>query len=140
MVKNKNQIILEMLKENARITLKEIAQKLKISETAVRKRIKKLERDGVIKKYTIEIDHQKLGYEIKALIGIDTLPESYVHVIDILKKDEKINNICASTGDHMIMLEVWFHNNNALTNYVKWLEKLPGVTKVCPAILLGKLK
>jgi len=70
--------------ENSRTPIMKIAEKLGVSETAIRKRIRKMEKNGIIKKYTVEIDPRKLGYNVIALIGLDTTPEKLITTIDRL--------------------------------------------------------
>ncbi len=140
MVRNSNMKILAMLMKNSRIPFVKIAKALGISETAVRKRVSKMEREGIIKRYTIEVDAKKIGFEVVALIGIDTKPESYMDVLDKMKKMQYVRSLHASSGDHMLIAECWFENSAKLRNFVKKLKRLRGVTRVCPAILLEKIK
>ena len=56
MVRISNLELLRILKENSRIPFVKIAKIFGVSETAVRKRIRKLEKEGIIKKYTIEVN------------------------------------------------------------------------------------
>jgi len=126
--------------ENARMSFVEIAKKLGVSETAVRKKLQKLEELGVIRRYTVEVDPRKLGFNIIALIGLDTTPESYIRVIDALRKDDRIVKMYSSSGDHMVLIEVWFRNSEEMSQFVKKLNDMEGVTRVCPAILIERLK
>ena len=139
MVRISNLELVEILRKNARISYVELAKHFGVSETAIRKRIRKLEENGVIKRYTVEVDPKKLGFEINALIGVDTKPERYVQIIEKMKVMEGIKGLCSSSGDHMILLECWFRNSNELAEFVKKLEKLEGVTKICPAIIIEKI-
>ncbi len=132
--------IICILKENARTPYVEIAKKLGVSETAVRKRVKNLERKGVIKKYTVEVDLKKIGYEVNALIGIDTKPEYYISTLEKLREVKEIVKLYSSSGDHMILAECWLKNSQELTKFVKNLEGFEGIVKVCPAIILEKIK
>ena len=132
--------IIRILRENARTPFVKIAEDLGVSETAIRKRVKKLEKEGIIKKYTIEVDLRKLGFEVHALIGIDTKPESFISVLEKLKEIEEVTSLYSSSGDHMILMECWFRNSGELANFVKFLESMEGVTRVCPAIILEKIK
>jgi Lrp/AsnC family transcriptional regulator for asnA, asnC and gidA len=95
---------------------------------------------GIIRKYTIQVDPTKLGFKIDALIGIDTTPEDYISIIEHLKAMDDIKNLYSSTGDHMILAECWFKDSNELTNFIKKIEKIKGIIRICPAILLEKLK
>jgi Lrp/AsnC family transcriptional regulator for asnA, asnC and gidA len=129
-----------MLKENARIPYVQIARRIGISETAVRKRIRKMEENGIIKRYTIEIDPKKVGFEIDAFIGIDTKPEKYISTIEKLNQMAEVISLSPSSGDHMILIECWFKNSAELSRFVRLIEKMDGVTKVCPAIISEKIK
>lgn len=64
--------ILNLLKENARMSYSEIAQKVALSAPAVKERITKLEENGIIDKYTIQLNHQKMGKNITAWIMFET--------------------------------------------------------------------
>lgn len=126
--------------ENARTPYQEIARRLGVSETAVRKRVRKLEEKGIIKRYTVEVDPKKLGFEIQALIGVDTKPEYFISILGRLKELEEIRSLYSSSGDHMILIECWFKSSGELTEFVKFLENLEGITRVCPALILEKIK
>ena len=139
MVRFSNLELLRILKENSRIPFVKIAKIFGVSETAVRKRIRKLEKEGIIKKYTIEVNLKKIGLEM-ALIGIDTKPEYYISTIEKLKEMDEVVNLYASSGDHMIMIDCWFKSSEELRKFIKTLESMEGVTRVCPAIILEKIK
>jgi len=132
--------LLKYLIRNARTPYTKIASELGVSEAAIRKRIKRLENRGVIKKYTIEVDIKALGYNIDVLIGIDTLPEKFIDTIKILTDREDVIELYTSTGDHMMMIRMWFKDSNELNNFIKYLNSIDGVTRVCPAIILEKIK
>jgi len=132
--------ILKELRKNARVSYRELAKKFGVSDTAIRKRIKKLEQMGVIKKYTIEIDPKLLGYGVITIIGIDTKPEHYVSILEKLKTIDEVISLYSTSGDHMIMIECWFKTYDEFTKFVKMLEQMEGVTRVCPAIIIEKIK
>lgn len=140
MVRISNSELVKVLMENARIPFMEIARRLGVSEAAVRKRILKLEKEGVIKRYTVEVDPRKLGYQVDAFIGLDTKPEYYIRVLRKLRGMGKTVNLYSSSGDHMILLRCWLRDSEELAEFVKKLEAMEGVVKVCPAIILEKIK
>jgi len=55
-----DQQILELLQNDAKLNIKEIAAELKMTKTPIYERIKRLERDGVIEKYVAVVDRKKL--------------------------------------------------------------------------------
>lgn len=134
----KDETILTMLLKNSRIPLTAIASELGITETAVRKRIKKLEKRGAIKAYTAIVDPFYMGYTGVALVGIDATPERLLEVFRDIQKMPKVRYASLTTGDHMVMFELWCRTPAELDAFLKKLEKRKGVTRVCPAILLKR--
>ncbi len=140
MVRISDEGLVKILLENARKPYVEIARSLKVTEAAVRKRIKKLEERGIIRRYTIDIDPRKLGYEAQVFIGVDAAPEHYVKVMNDMKAMEEVIELYSTSGDHMFIAECWLRSARELADFVERLEKLEGVTRVCPAIVLEKVK
>jgi len=136
----KDEYILESLMKDGRIPLTHIASQLGVTETAVRKRIKKLERKGIIKSYTTIIDPYYLGYEGVALVGVDAIPEQLLNVFEHIKELSIIRYGALTSGDHMMMFEVWCRNSKKLNEFLKEIEKMKGVTRVCPAVLLKRVE
>ena len=141
MLDERDRIILEMLTKDARTPFTEIAKVLGISETAVRKRVKALEEAGVIKQYTIIVDPAKLGYNLVSITGIDTKPEKIFDVASKLKEFDFVRHVYLTSGDHMIMAEIWAKDGEDLSDIISnKIGRIDGVVKVCPAIILERMK
>ncbi len=140
MVDEKDLEIVRLLSENARRTLTEIAERLGISDVAVKKRIDKLEREGVIKKYTVVVEPKKLGFNGVALVGIDTEPDKVLSVASEVASKEYAAAVYVTTGDHMVMVEVWTRSSKELIAVLEEIGRIDGVKKVCPAIVLERIK
>ena len=132
--------IIKILSKNSRTPYLEIARKLKVSESTIRKRVSNLENNGVIKKYSLVVDTNKIGFGDIALVGIDVVPEKYLDVAKKLTEFGEIKYVASSTGDHMFMLEVWTKNDNDLRALSEKLKGIEGVTRICPAIIKDTLK
>ena len=74
--------ILEMLKENVRISFREIARKLKVSPDTISKRFERLKEQGIIVDSTVVIDPTKIGYSFIAKFGVDVKPAYSSQVLD----------------------------------------------------------
>jgi Lrp/AsnC family transcriptional regulator for asnA, asnC and gidA len=135
-----NDQLLDKLAEDSSRKWTELAQELNISDTAIRKRVKKLQEDGVIKRFTIEIDQRKLGFELTSFIGFDAKAELYIEILDEIKNWKEVRSIFQTSLDHDFLMECWFRNNDDLTSFIGRLEKLKGVTMVCPATVIQRLK
>ena len=133
--------ILSVLKDNARMPFLDIAKQLKISESTIRKRVSNLENRGVIKKYSAVIEPSKIGYGSVAIVGIDAKAEKFLSVAKKLTEYDNVKFVSTSSGDHMIIAEIWMERASELRDFItNTIEKMDGVTRTCPAILNERLK
>ncbi|OYT61550.1 MAG: hypothetical protein B6U69_03385 [Thermofilum sp. ex4484_15] len=89
---------------------------------------------------TIEVNPRKLGFEFDTFIGIDVRPERYINVLEKLKSLKEVISLYSSSGDHMALIRCWFRSSGELVNFVRKLRKVEGITRVCPAIVLERIK
>ena len=139
-ISEKDMIILEILMRNARTPFAEIARRIGVTEAAVRKRVRKLEELGIIKGYRAVVDPKKIGYSVVALVGFDIEPEHYVDVLEKVRSMNEVRRMLSTAGDHMVIVECWFRDASEMAGFVRQLESMEGVTRVCPAILVEELK
>ena len=133
--------ILRMLQEDGRMPFTEIAEKLKLSESTVRKRVQALQNKEVIKKFTVEIDPSRIGIRTVAIIGVDVDSTALLEAAQKLCEIKEVRSVATSTGDHMIMTEIWTRDGRELRKLIsEKIGKIDGVKKICPAIILEKLK
>lgn len=133
--------ILELLEEDARRSFTEMAEKLKVSESSIRKRVSALQKEGVIKKFTIKVDHAKLGLNTVAIVGIDVDSDKMLEIAQELCDFKEVKCVATSSGDHMIMLEIWAKNGKELNKLIaEEIGRIEGVRQICPALILEKLK
>ena len=133
--------ILKLLQEDGRLPFMDIAQKLKLSESTIRKRVQALKERGVIKRFTVEIDPAKIGLNTVAIVGVDVDPPKLLEVAQKLCEFKEIRYVATSTGDHMIMTEIWTKDGRELTRLIsEKIGPIEGVKKICPAIILERLK
>ncbi|MCS7114367.1 MAG: Lrp/AsnC family transcriptional regulator [Nitrososphaerota archaeon] len=141
MVDKTDLAILKFLQEDASMPFTEIARQLKISESTVRKRVEKLKREGVIKKFTVIIEPSKIGLNTVAIVGVDVDPSKLLEASQKLCEIPEAKYVATSTGDHMIMTEIWTKDGRELTKIIsEKIGTIEGVKKICPAIVLEMLK
>ncbi|MDH5443311.1 MAG: Lrp/AsnC family transcriptional regulator [Hadesarchaea archaeon] len=133
--------IIAALQQGARTPLRKISKLVHMSESAVRKRVKRLEREGVIERYTVVVNPMKLGYNALAIIGVDTTPEKHHEILEKLMKIEDVKQLMISAGEHMIMGMVQARDNKELTDIVlRKIGGIEGVTKVRTSVILERVK
>jgi Lrp/AsnC family transcriptional regulator of lysine biosynthesis len=126
--------ILEILKKNARTPYTTIAKDLKVSEAAVRKRLEKLARMGVIRRYTIEY---ALENEVRAVVMVKTAPPTPSP--EISKKIIKVQGVevaYETTGDYDIMVVLRGPNIAAVNKSIDEIRSIQGVAGTTSSIVL----
>ncbi len=99
--------ILEVMQANAKLSMNKIARKTGIPLATVHHRIKKLEREGIIKKYTIILDKKKLGKKMVAYVLIKATPKSdHIKLLHAVSKHAAIEFASAVTGAFDVILIV----------------------------------
>ena len=139
MVKISNLKLIKILERNGRMSYTDLAKKFGVTEAAVRKRIKEMKEKGIIKKFRADFDYKKVGM-VEAIVGVDTTPETFLKVVDELKKMDEIFSLATSSGDHSIMFEASFTSSNEMKEFLDKIENINGVTRICPAVILEKIK
>lgn len=132
--------IIDILLENSRVTNLEIADQINRSESTVRQRIKKLIDENIIRKFSIIIDPFIIGKTSEAYVGIKTKPNKLLKIIQSLKEFDEIKKLSTTTGDYMIVCEIWTEKGEQLAEIIERIEELEGVIEVLPSIIQEKHK
>lgn len=139
MVDDRDLRILEILLRNSRTPYTDIAREVGISDVAVIKRVKKLENLGIIRRYTVIVDYNRLS-RLASLTGIDVDPGYLYSVIDILKGKEYVRALFLTTGDHSLIVLIVARSNAEMLEIHKELMNITGVKRVCPSIITDLIK
>ena len=141
----KDVAILNSLKQNAKYSTNQIAKKTLIPITTVHHRIKKLEKEGIIKGYTVIIDSQKIGKPISAyiLVTVDykLLKQFKLSQQDLVNKIRKLEGIEEAhmvTGGTDIILKVNVESIETLNHLVtERLRNLEAIDKTQTMVILN---
>ncbi|MFN3384049.1 MAG: Lrp/AsnC family transcriptional regulator [Archaeoglobaceae archaeon] len=133
-------MILKELQEDARKSLKEIAEKVGVAEGTVYNRINKLKNSGVIKKFIPVIDYSMLGYELTAIIGITAEGGQIVEIEGEIAKEKNVTAVYDVTGDFDILVVAKFESRKSLDGFVKKLLSMKSVKKTYTMLVLNVVK
>lgn len=97
--------ILKLLTENSRRQLQEIGEKVHLTGQAVRNRINRMERLGVIEGYTIRINSAKIGKEIAAFITVFMKTTDHEGFKDYIRKNSFICKADRISGEGCYLLK-----------------------------------
>ncbi|MFH2020878.1 MAG: Lrp/AsnC family transcriptional regulator [archaeon] len=140
MIENLDDKIINLLVENSRLSYREIARKLKTSVATILSHVKKLEKDGLIQRYTTQLDYYKLGYDIKVLIMMRI---SKGRLLDVEKKISKHSFVYAVydlTGDYDAALLARFKNRQSMDKFLKEIQTYDFVERTHTSFILNTIK
>ncbi|MEM0000251.1 MAG: Lrp/AsnC family transcriptional regulator [Desulfurococcaceae archaeon] len=132
--------IIKELVKNARITYRELAKSVNLTDVAVIKRVKKLEKNSVIRKYTTIVNPLALGFTKVSFTGINVKPERLFDVVKYLKEKDYVKYLALTTGDHDIMVTIWARSAEDLEKIHDEIRNFEGVVSVYPMIVSEVIK
>jgi Lrp/AsnC family transcriptional regulator, leucine-responsive regulatory protein len=140
----KDLAILRLLQENARITVKEIAEKVHLSTTPVHERIKRMEETGVIKQYATLVDHTKVKKGLMVICYVSLKQHSKEAGDKFIKTIQELNEVieCYNiSGEFDFMLKVVSEDMNAYYDFhVNKLSQIENMGHVQSVFVMGILK
>ena len=116
--------ILKNLLVDARLSARQLSLKLGMSTVTVLSRIKKLEKEKIIKGYTSILNHEKLGYDLTAIIEIIAKKDKIVQVEDRLSGIENVCAVYDVTGNTDTLIIAKFKGREDLSKFVKNLSSI----------------
>jgi len=135
--------ILEALQTDARQTYTAIGKSLGIAHSTVYDRIKRMERYGIIKRYTTVIDAEKSGVKsITALMTVFTDPKESDNVAEELCKASQILEVYTSLSEELLIItKVVSENQESLHEFIaSSVAPLPGVLRIRTSVVTKKFK
>jgi len=138
MIKDKvDQKIIEYLRENSRESFVDIGKKLKLSESAVRRRVKNLVDSNTIKRFTLEMGEENVTSAI-VLVSVDSATDTSKVSLKLAKL-EGVKTVYEITGQYDITTIISATNISEINNSIDALRKISGVIDTNTVIILRKI-
>jgi len=132
-------LLRELLKDSNR-SYRELARSIGVSAATVINHVQRLESAGVIKDYTVQLDHERLGYELTVITEITV---SKGKLLETEEEIAKISNACAVydiTGLTDAMVVAKFKSRKDLSDFTKKLLAMPYVERTNTHVVLTTMK
>jgi Lrp/AsnC family transcriptional regulator for asnA, asnC and gidA len=130
--------LLEILEQNSRVPYRELAPKFGVSVATICNRIKRLQEWGIIEKFVIQIDYAKLGYSIRALIGVTVDPKTLHETLDSFRRMECVKKIYEVAGRYDFVLEILSKDTADLrTLLTEKMSNIIGVQRTETMVITG---
>ncbi|MEL9997120.1 MAG: Lrp/AsnC family transcriptional regulator [Sulfolobales archaeon] len=132
--------ILDVIKNDAKLSIREIAKILNKSPSTILSRIKKLERIGVIKGYATLIDYSKLNYQVTAITLLQVEGPYIEEVEKLLASEPNVRAVYDVTGEYDVIVISLFKTVSELDNFIKRLLKVPHIRRSITSIVFRVIK
>ena len=99
--------ILSELSNDASISVPRLSKKINVNSSVIYSRIKRLVKRKLIERFTIVVNDAELGYDVKALTGINMDSKKRDHIIDELFKIDGVREIAEVTGRFDILVTMY---------------------------------
>ncbi|MFP3130968.1 MAG: HTH-type transcriptional regulator LysM [Nitrososphaeria archaeon] len=129
--------LLELLKEDGRASYIDLGKQLNLSEAAVRRRVKKLVDDGVIKKFTIEIKERERAMALTLLSTSPNIPT--YEVASNISKIKGVEKVYEITGQYDIAVLISAPSIAEVNKVIDEIRKADGVINTNTVIILREL-
>lgn len=140
----KDKDILRILQQNGRMKAKEIAKRINSPITTVVSKIKRMEKNGIIKGYTAIVDNKAVGMPVIAYVLISFNKSSNISQKELAKKLAEFKQVCEVSiiaGEWDILVKVKEENVESIGNFVvEKLRNLEGIEKTLTLIVLHNEK
>lgn len=114
--------LISLLQENARMPLKQLAERVFLSSPATAARLERLEKMGIISGYGVKIDHKALGFPITAFINLEVQPQQKSTFYPFIKEHPNVLECNCVTGHYSMLIKVAFESTEALDIFIGQLQ------------------
>ena len=120
--------ILSELSNDASISVPKLAKKINTNTSVVYSRIKRLLKQKLIQRFTIDVNDKELGYGVKSVTGINMDSKKRDNIIDSLFRIDGVREISEVTGRFDIMVTMYAKNLNEMHKVVsEKIGKIDGI-------------
>lgn len=132
--------ILDSLKNNARLSIRDLSREVGRSPSVVYGRLKRLEKMGIIRAYTALVNYQALGYEVYALTMLQVEGEHITDVEKLLAREPNVRAVFDITGEYDVAILTVFSSVPELDIFIKRMLKVPYIKRSVTNLILRVVK
>lgn len=127
--------LLSALQAEGRLRLEDLARRVELAPSSVHDRLRRLQRDGVIRRWTIEVSPEALGLSVLAMIGVQASRpcSEFIGALEQIREIEECHSVA---GQLSVMLKVRVANTEHLLELIERLRRIPGVDSTETTVVL----
>lgn len=131
--------LLSLLAADARTSQRRLARELQMSPPAIGERIAKLEREGVIRNYTISVDWSALGFPVQVYLSV-TASGSQGSILEALHRISEVEDIAVVSGAMDLLARIRVRDHSHLRRLLmETIWQIPGVSRTETHLALAEM-
>ncbi len=133
-----DRVLLQALQADARTSYADLAKLVGLSPPSVHDRVRKLERDAVLRGSHADVDPKAVGLGVSALVGLNQREgvESDA-IVEALQAIEEVEDCWFVAGEEAFVLKIRVADLDALDRTLSVLRRVPGVTRTRTTVVLS---
>jgi len=132
--------IIKVLENDARTSLRKISELVDVSLGTVSNRVKRMEKNGVIRGYSVILDPDNIGWELNVVIGLRIQKGRLIEIQERIAKDSRVHGVYDVTGDFDSMVIARAKNRKDLDDLSKNVLSIDGVERSITHLVLNTVK
>jgi DNA-binding Lrp family transcriptional regulator len=132
--------IIRALQQDPRSSFRDIARKIGVAVGTVQSRFRKLEENGIIRGFSVDLDYAKIGLGLTSVILLRVKGK---HLREVEAKLSRVSNVCIVydiTGDYDVALVAKFSGASAMDRFIKQILSMNFVERSVTSIVLNSVK
>ena len=134
---DRDELLLALLRGNARLPVSELSRRLNLSRTATQARLSRLEKTGVIAGYTVRLSPDREANEVRALVMIKSPPGRRSHTERELARVASVMALHSISGEFDLVAEIQTRNVGDLDQVIDRIGALTGVADTLSSVILS---
>ena len=114
--------IIDQLRENSRLSMSELGRRINLSSPSVTERVRQMESFGIIKKYTLEVDYEKLGYPVQCIIEATVKNGDYQSFKKVIEDLHHVEFCYRLAGQACYMLKMQFESFSQAEEFINFIN------------------
>ncbi len=132
--------IINILQEDSRISARALAKKIGVATSTVIARIKKMEKQEIIKQYTIKMNYLALGYDLPVIVDVKVKKGKLFEVENEIARSRNVLAVYDITGEFDVAVLATFKTRKSLDKFVKKLQEIENVEQTNTKLILNTIK
>ncbi|MDQ7070039.1 MAG: Lrp/AsnC family transcriptional regulator [Rhodobacterales bacterium] len=133
----KDEQLIDLLRENGRLSVSDIARRLAVSRTAAQMRLQKLERNGVIEGYSVKLSPEYLENRVRALVMMKFPPSKRADIEILLENIPQVTSLYSISGIYDLAAVVSAPSMGVLDVTIDRIGCLEGIGETMSSIILS---